>query len=257
VTPLFSPTPAAPVMAQRSDAVTTALSDLHGRTVSWFRLDCARRADQVPGHALRRGDHGWGVAEDLADGFGFGGVVQRCRSAVRVHVPDRRWLRAGVLEGELHADGGAGAPGRGCSDVVGVGVASVPRDLAVDGGTTRPCPLQRLEHDTAGALADDEAVAVGVERPRRALGRVVARTERAHARERGDRERRHGCFSPAGHHDVGGAVADQPDALADGVRTGRARGRDAQVGSRPPQLHCHDACSRVGHHHGYEERADA
>src|SRR6266536_145542 len=39
VTPLFSPTPAAPVQAQRSDAVTAAVSELHGRTVSWFRLE--------------------------------------------------------------------------------------------------------------------------------------------------------------------------------------------------------------------------
>ncbi|HYU39826.1 MAG TPA: carboxyl transferase domain-containing protein [Acidimicrobiia bacterium] len=39
MTPLFSPTPAAPVQAQRSDAVTAAVSELHGRTVSWFRLE--------------------------------------------------------------------------------------------------------------------------------------------------------------------------------------------------------------------------
>jgi acetyl-CoA carboxylase carboxyltransferase component len=57
VTPLFSPTPVAPVMTQRSDAVTTALSDLHGRTVSWFRLDGGKHRGAIgvaEGEALER-----------------------------------------------------------------------------------------------------------------------------------------------------------------------------------------------------------
>jgi acetyl-CoA carboxylase carboxyltransferase component len=57
VTPLFSPTPAAPVMTQRSDAVTAALSDLHGRTVSWFRLDGGKHRGAIgvaEGEALER-----------------------------------------------------------------------------------------------------------------------------------------------------------------------------------------------------------
>jgi acetyl-CoA carboxylase carboxyltransferase component len=57
VTPLFSPTPAAPVMSQRSDAVTSALSDLHGRTVSWFRLDGGKHRGAIgvaEGDALER-----------------------------------------------------------------------------------------------------------------------------------------------------------------------------------------------------------
>jgi acetyl-CoA carboxylase carboxyltransferase component len=57
VTPLFSPTPVAPVMAQRSDAVTAALSDLHGRTVSWFRLDGGKHRGAIgvaEGDALER-----------------------------------------------------------------------------------------------------------------------------------------------------------------------------------------------------------
>ena len=57
MTPLFSPTPVAPVMGQRSDAVTTALSDLHGRTVSWFRLDGGKHRGAIgvaEGEALER-----------------------------------------------------------------------------------------------------------------------------------------------------------------------------------------------------------
>ncbi len=57
MTPLFSPTPTAPVMTQRSDAVTAALSDLHGRTVSWFRLDGGKHRGAIgvaEGDALER-----------------------------------------------------------------------------------------------------------------------------------------------------------------------------------------------------------
>src|SRR5256885_1076252 len=44
-------------MAQRSDAVTAALSDLHGRTVSWFRLDGGKHRGAIgvaEGDALER-----------------------------------------------------------------------------------------------------------------------------------------------------------------------------------------------------------
>ena len=44
-------------MAQRSDAVTAALSDLHGRTVSWFRLDGGKHRGAIgvaEGEALER-----------------------------------------------------------------------------------------------------------------------------------------------------------------------------------------------------------
>ena len=57
MTPLFSPTPVAPVMTQRGDAVTAALSDLHGRTVSWFRLDGGKHRGAIgvaEGEALER-----------------------------------------------------------------------------------------------------------------------------------------------------------------------------------------------------------
>ena len=44
-------------MAQRSDAVSAALSDLHGRTVSWFRLDGGKHRGAIgvaEGEALER-----------------------------------------------------------------------------------------------------------------------------------------------------------------------------------------------------------
>jgi len=57
MTQLFSPTPIAPVTTLRSDAVSAALSDLHGRTVSWFRLDGGKHRGAIgvaEGEAMER-----------------------------------------------------------------------------------------------------------------------------------------------------------------------------------------------------------
>lgn len=53
----FSPVPAAPVMSGRSAAVTAALSDLDGRSVSWFRLEGGKHRGAIgvaEGEALER-----------------------------------------------------------------------------------------------------------------------------------------------------------------------------------------------------------
>ena len=82
---------------------------------------------------------------------------------------------AGVVERELHARGRAFAAGRRRGDVVRVGVAAVADDLAVDARAACDRAVPTLEHERGRAFAHDEAVAVGVERPRRVLGVVVAR----------------------------------------------------------------------------------
>ena len=50
---------------------------------------------------------------------------------------------------------------------------SVAEHLGVDGGAALFGVLQLLEHQHAGALRHDEAVALHVERPRRARGPIV------------------------------------------------------------------------------------
>jgi acetyl-CoA carboxylase carboxyltransferase component len=114
VTGLFSPAPAAPVMAQRSDAVTAAVSDLHGRTVSWFRLDGGKHRGAI------------GVAESEA-------LERAVRLGIELGVPVVGAVAtsgADVREGvaSLHA---AGRVARALSDASGV----VPTLLAVVG----PC----------------------------------------------------------------------------------------------------------------------
>ena len=63
-------------------------------------------------------------------------------------------------------------------DPEGIGGRSVADDLTVNLGTSRPGVLQLLEDHHPGPLAQDEAIAVPVERARRPRWFVVASRER-------------------------------------------------------------------------------
>ncbi|MFO0929086.1 MAG: hypothetical protein U0736_19035 [Gemmataceae bacterium] len=92
--------------------------------------------------------------------------------------------------------------------------------------------LEVFQHDHAGAFAEDEPVAVEVERLRRLRG-VVARRQGGEQVEAGNAERVNHAVRPAGEHDLGLALANHVDRLANRLAGGRTR-RQA-VGVRPFQ----------------------
>src|SRR4029077_7852610 len=106
------------------------------------------------------------------------------------------------------------------TDAVGVERAAVAADLAVDARAAPDRLCERLEHHDARALAEQEAVAVAVERTRGALRLVVARGHRLDLAEPGDAHRI--------DHRVG-AAGEHPFALA---RAHHAEGRTDRVGGR-------------------------
>ena len=83
-------------------------------------------------------------------------------------------VRPGPLQRRRHAAEGAVAVLGRRGDVIGVAGQAVAGDLGIDLGAARLGVLELLEHDDAGALAHDEAVAVAVIGPRGLFGRVVA-----------------------------------------------------------------------------------
>ena len=89
-------------------------------------------------------------------------------------------------------------------DVIGVAGQAVADHLGIDFRAARLGPLIFLEHDDAGALAHDEAVAVLVIGPARPLGLVVeVGRERPRLGEAGDADRADRRLGAAGEHDVG------------------------------------------------------
>ena len=83
-------------------------------------------------------------------------------------------------------------------------------------------------------FAEDEAVAVEVERPRRLLRGVVARGQGGQQVEARHAEGVDHAVRAAGEHEVGVAVADHVRRLADGLAAGGAGGQAVEV--RPLQV---------------------
>ena len=141
--------------------------------------------------------------------------------------------------------------------VEGVAAHAVAGQLGVDVRAASLRVLQLLEHQHAGAFTDDEAVAVDVERPRRALGIFVVRAQRARGGEPGNADRADRRLAAAGEHDVGRAVADEPPAVADGVGGGGARRTGRAQRTLGAQLERDLRRAHVGDHHGDQQRVGA
>ena len=116
--------------------------------------------------------------------------------------------------------------------------------------------LELLQHQDAGAFAEDEAVAALVERSRGALGVVVAGGERAHRGESADERFVDAGLGAAGDHHVGVAAPDRLGCLADGVAAGRAGRHRREVRAGHAEADRDLARADVRDAHRDEERAD-
>ena len=115
-------------------------------------------------------------------------------------------------------------------DPEGVGRRAVADDLAVDPGPACPGVLELFEDEHAGPLAEDEAVAIAVERAAGALRLVVAGGKGGQEDEAGHAEGVDHAVRAAREDHVGVAAADQLVGLADGLRAGGAGGQAVGVG---------------------------
>ena len=215
-------------------------------------LQGAGGAEQVTGLALG-GAHQGVLAERGADRRRLGGVADRGRRGVRVHVPDVGRRQPGVAERRPMARAPsprrAGRPGRSRRR------CRRRRPAAVDAGATGLGGVAALEHEQAAALTEHEAVAALVERAGGALGLVVAGRHGAHRGEPGHRQRVHAGLGTPDQHDVGAVEAQQVQAPADasapeaqaltGVHAALGADRQADGGRRA-----------VGHEHRDGEGGD-
>jgi len=114
-----------------------------------------------------------------------------------------------------------------------------------------------FQHQQGRALADHEAIAPGVERPRGSLRFVVAGADGPHDAEAGQAQGQDARLGPTGDHHVGRAAPDHGRRLAQGVVAAGAGGVDGQV--RPGQTvgDGDGGRRRVGQHHVDEEGAEA
>ncbi len=104
-----------------------------------------------------------GIAEDGFDRAGFVAVVFAGAGAVGVDVVDVFWREVGVGEGFLHGGDGAFAFGMLIGDAEGVGGGSVSDDFGENRCAAFFGVIERFQNHHAGAFAEDESAALGVE----------------------------------------------------------------------------------------------
>ena len=228
----------------------------HDRQQRGGRLDAARAAERVAVQRLGGRDRGVRQAGAL-DRARLGGVARRRRGGVRADVADVLGAEARVVERRAHGGAGAGAGLVGVGQVRGVAARAVAGQLGVDARAARERVLALLEHEHARALADHEAVALGVERAARALGAVAQRRERAEVAVAGQDDGRDGGVGTAGEHRVGAPGADQPERGADGVGAGGAGGAGRRRRAAQLQRAGDRGAGGVGQRERDHERADA
>ncbi len=204
-------------------------SVLHGENRQGC-LDGAGRAHRMAEHALGGGDRRGAPGEEPVDQAGLRGVVERGAGAVGVDVIDVAEAGPGLGEGQ---SGGlfetAGVRVR-CDRVEGVGGRPGADQQSPGGGPTRGRVRQAFQDEEARPLADDEAVAVRVERTGGPGGIGVA-GKGLHPGEPGDADRSDHGVGTAGQGDVAGSGAEQQGRGVDGGGPGwRRRWRCASPG---------------------------
>ncbi len=123
-------------------------------------------AEQVAGHRLGAGDDDLGgvLAERGVQHQALGDVALGRRGGVGVDVRDVGRADVRLVQRAQDRAGAAAALRVGLGDVVGVGGDAGAEHLGVDPRAAGPGVLLGLEHQHAGALAEDEPVAGGVPR---------------------------------------------------------------------------------------------
>ena len=92
--------------------------------------------------------------------------------AVSIDVTDRRRRQLGIGERQLHRH--LHRLGAGLGDVTAVAVGAETDDFGIDRRAARLRMFELFENQRAGAFAEHQAIAIGVERARRGIGGIVA-----------------------------------------------------------------------------------
>ena len=125
-------------------------------------------------------------------------------------------------------------------------------DFGIDLRSPGDGSIALLEHEDGGALAHDETVPPGIERPRGVRRIVVAAAHRPDDAEGGEGERRERGLGSAREHYVGASVADGVKRFADGDGARRAAHGVRRVGAGESEFD-RDVTARGSAKHGQRE----
>src|SRR5262249_51818632 len=120
----------------------------------------------MAGHRFRGADGNLlgAIAEEALDGGSFEAIAERSGSSVRVEIADSGGIQLGVFQSSAHDAERAVAIFGGLRDMKCIAGHAVADDLSEDRGIALLRVLERFKNKNSGAFADDESVAVRVER---------------------------------------------------------------------------------------------
>ena len=203
----------------------------------------ARATQEVADHAL------WGADRNLVgvitkralDRLRFGEVVEWGARAVRHDVADVVDDGATIEDRLRHGASSPAASWLRGADVEGVGGCAGTEQLGANGCATCLGMGERLDHEDRATLAEDEAVAVLVERSAGMRWVIVALAEGTHVAEGGEGHRQEWCLDAAGNDHVGLAAADQAERILKGEHARGAGGGLGDGGAGEAVLHADHA----------------
>ena len=150
-----------------------------------------------------------------------------------VDIIDLRRRDPGAPDRGAHAAIGAVAVLGGRRDMMRIARHAVADQLGVNLGAAPSGVLEFLQHDNAGALAHDEAIAIAVIGPRRPRRLVVEGRRQARGRRqtRPCDERSSGDSAPPATITSASPSAISRAGIADRMRAGRTGGDDGMIGA--------------------------
>jgi hypothetical protein len=134
-----------------------------------------------------------------------------------------------VTQGHFHAGRGTATLGMDVGDPIRVGTRAIADDFAVDLRAAGLGSLELFEDEHSGPFAQDEAVAIFVERARGVTRIGVSRGKGREQVEARDAERVNHAVSAAGKHHLGIAAADDFGRFADRLAGSGTSGEAVQV----------------------------
>ena len=171
------------------------------------------------------------LAKAVLDRNRFGYVAKRRRCAVRIDVIHLLPVEAGIPERIVHAFDGTRTVFTRRRNMICIRAHSITGELAVDVRATRSRMLVLLEHQYAGAFAENESIAARVPRPAGACRIIVAGGECPGGAESTDSQSADTGLRAARDHHRRVAKFDVPCGLSDRV-IGRGAGRhEREVGT--------------------------
>ncbi len=174
-----------------------------------------------------------------------------------VNIIDGGRIEFGVAQGTGHGIGGSGAVFFWLRDMAGIATRTVANHFGIDLRPASTSVFKFFEDQQAGTFAENEAIAIEIERATGTSRFLVARGERLDIRKGTQAHPRHRRFRSTCDHHVGIIILNGFQRIANGIGRTGACGGHGVVRASQAELDGQVPSRRVQHHLGNRHRRNA